>query len=1030
MSSSPRASNPSGAKLLDQSTAHPGNIDKSIFEKKTGAAAGAATGQGTVNSNYLKECREDNPEPASSAASQDQVVLSNCRFLTPVADLRCDEMFEMAVDVKVAGNVDPGQVDLRLYSFLTKDGKEERSRVHTWAGNGKPDDPKADPVVVKATGKLVYEVGTDKSRPIPFEIEAKHCQAKESAKSPRVEVAYKTVAHWMGGDDLHFRTDGEFPLLGADGSLIQILSAAVQRIEKPPQSGETAICFGFASSAGGADHNRKLSLRRAQVVKAILDRDSKSWEDLAKANFQTEDIQQFLSDLHAACGWECDPGAVDGQAGPKTKEAIASFQRECNSRYGTSLKDDGICGPRTWSAVLRAILGQIQAALGQDASKEPSWPKAKWGNAGKGVYGNGEDFATGGDKPEERSVQITFFSMGAEQRLEDPKPGQKATTKDNPVQDEKVVEKKKIEGGGKGAQKPAPKQTDKDPWVFYAPGRDQYLVISDPTEKDSLLADIQKWQAIQNKIRVYREGMAKTGITEAKIKEGEKLQDEVAKGLKNLGKDPSNAIQELLLWTGNKRTHTTLNSRTYIGSDKISEFTKKDKWLKNDNTEVKKILDEWLKQGDSEPSSKTEKSAKIKAVLWESSAVDTQWPWKYKFSKKGEKQTAVGTFSGSAEAQFFRFVAGAEATSEFDLKEKKLQVGAKGGVSYALADGKAEGSWNIPSDKGFDLFKNLALSEKARQAIKTNSECLFRFTVKVEGRAFVGASITASIMLPSIELKDGQKATASASGAAFAGASAEGKVSGAIEWSEGGVAGKFEPLTAIAGTAAGNAGIGAEGKVEFSYSNGKVKFCAGAMLTFGLGGKLGVEYELDAKQAVNLFSHLFESVEWRRVDAVTLAAFEFYLNATFAPIVLGVRAVEKPVVATATQFGEWLQRKAASAASFADLKATTYLGAADPQLLRVAPPETLGRVLQVLLMEFQPEDFTAILNVLKATQSAHELKWTLRHAQMEIEPNSEANKEKALKIGIQRLRSHGANGKGYDGYLLQLNGVLQSKGAL
>jgi len=41
-------------------------------------------------------------------------------------------------------------------------------------------------------------------------------------------------------------------------------------------------------------------------------------------------------------------------------------------------------------------------------------------------------------------VQITFFLIGAEPRLEDPKPGQKATTKDNPVQDEKLVEKKKI----------------------------------------------------------------------------------------------------------------------------------------------------------------------------------------------------------------------------------------------------------------------------------------------------------------------------------------------------------------------------------------------------------------------------------------------------------------------------------------------------------------------------------------------------------------------------------------------------------
>jgi len=259
-----------------------------------------------------------------------------------------------------------------------------------------------------------------------------------------MEVANKNVAHWMGGDDLHFRTDGEFPLLGSSGTLVQVLAAAVRRFEKPMEQGETVICFGFASSAGDADHNRKLSLRRAQAVKAILDRDIKLWEELAKANFQTADIQQFLSDLHAAFGWDCDPGTVDGVDCPETEAAVASFQRECNSRYGTRLKDDGTCGPKTWAAVLRVICGQIQVALGQDASKEPSWKKPKWGNAGRGVYGNGEDFATGGDKPDERSVQITFFARGAEQRLEEPKPGQKATIEDNPVQDESLVEKRKV----------------------------------------------------------------------------------------------------------------------------------------------------------------------------------------------------------------------------------------------------------------------------------------------------------------------------------------------------------------------------------------------------------------------------------------------------------------------------------------------------------------------------------------------------------------------------------------------------------
>jgi len=1014
----PRATNPTSA------------APAAGAKKDSGSSAPKGQSPNGGKSQYQQDTERDNPEPSAADAAKGSVVLSKCQFLTPTEKLLLNEEFEMSVSVKAPAEVKNRLAAFDLFCTRQRNGKEERTRI--WAKeSGKIAKEEADTVEVQAKAVLATPSDYVAGETVKFQLEATHDQASAPEPSAVVEVALKTQAHWIGGDDLFFRNDGEFPLLKEDGSLIQVLTTAINRVTKPPQGdAETVICFGFASSAGDPNPNRKLSLRRAQVVKAILDRDAGAWDSLAKGNFTTVDIQQFLSDLHKACGWECDPGAVDGQSGPKTKAGIESFQRECNARYKLGLKEDGVCGPKTWGAVLRAIHGQVQDALGQDPSKEPSWAKPKWGHGGKGVYANGEDFATGGDKPEERSVQITFFSPGSEPPLVD-KIDAPVTESDNRTQNKQLVVKTKADVQRGEVKKGAPKETDTDPWVFYAPGRDQYLVVSDPAEKDSLLADINKWAAFQDKVRVYRESMAKTGVTQEKIKEGEKLKEEADKGLKNLGKDPSNAIQELLLWKGNTRKHTPIASRTYIGPDKIKDASSKGNWKKNDDAEVKKILDEWLKKGESEPKSKTEKSAKLKAVLWESGSVDKQWPWKYKFAAKGEKQTAAGTFSGSAEAQFFRFVAGADATAEFDLKEKKLQVGAKGGVSYALADGKADGSWNIPSDKGFDLYKNLMLSDKARQAIKPNTQCLFRFTVKVEGRAFVGASITGAIMLPAIELKDGQKAAVSGSGAAFAGASAEGKVSGALEWCQGGALDKFETLTAVAGTAAGNAGIGAEGKIEFSYSNGKVKFCAGAMVTFGLGGKLGVEYELDAKQAINLFAHLFESVEWRRVDAITLAAFQFYLNATFAPIVVGVKAIEKPLVATMSDFGNWLGDKAKFAATLANLKATTYVGTANQTLLRAAPPETLGRVLQVLTEAFQIEDYDAIINVLSATQSAHELKWTLRYAQRSVNLDSnpsEKAKTDALSLGVSRLRNHGKGSGSHASYVGRLNAILRAKG--
>ncbi len=65
---------------------------------------------------------------------------------------------------------------------------------------------------------------------------------------------------------------------------------------------------------------------------------------------------------------------------------------------------------------------------------------------------------------------------------------------------------------------------------------------------------------------------------------------------------------------------------------------------------------------------------------------DEKWPWEFK-TLKGKKgaDTDAGYFEGSYEAQFLRFVAGASAGSEFDLKAMKLQLTASTNASYSPA---------------------------------------------------------------------------------------------------------------------------------------------------------------------------------------------------------------------------------------------------------------------------------------------------------------------------------------------------------
>ncbi|MCB9497502.1 MAG: peptidoglycan-binding protein [Fibrobacteria bacterium] len=406
-----------------------------------------------VDPDYLAKTRENDPWPEGSSCAPPSekpssptpsVVLSNCRFLTPPDQLRLNEPFEMAVDVR---RIAPGKVRrafFDLHQSWIRDGvPEEQSIVR--GIEGFPDSD-GTTHTIKAKEALEIAVPYVPGETVDFWLTATHLEASEPATSPRIQVALKVHAHWLGGGDLQFGLDGEFPFLGSDGGLARILATALRRTAHPPDPAhpETTICFGFASASGSPEHNRKLSLRRARVVKAILDRDEPSWEDLAKENFRTEDLQQFLSDLSIFADLPCDPGPVDGRDGSRTQRAVKAFQGHANAAWKLGLQEDGICGPRTWNAILRQILSLIQKELGNDASSTPDWKTPSWGHDGKGVYGNGEDFASAEENPDERSVQIMYFAPGNDPSLIDPPENTKVTSKENPVEDASRVAKEKI----------------------------------------------------------------------------------------------------------------------------------------------------------------------------------------------------------------------------------------------------------------------------------------------------------------------------------------------------------------------------------------------------------------------------------------------------------------------------------------------------------------------------------------------------------------------------------------------------------
>jgi hypothetical protein len=125
-----RASNPdTGASLLDRSTAKPGSLDLSIFEKnsKAGSSRGRPIGQGTVNSNYLQQCREDNPAPPP-AAKKASIRLSKCKISTSKEKLNIDKPFDITCQVEFINDYTPTNAKVSI-SFVTRiEGKDYECR--------------------------------------------------------------------------------------------------------------------------------------------------------------------------------------------------------------------------------------------------------------------------------------------------------------------------------------------------------------------------------------------------------------------------------------------------------------------------------------------------------------------------------------------------------------------------------------------------------------------------------------------------------------------------------------------------------------------------------------------------------------------------------------------------------------------------------------------------------------------------------------------------------------------------------------
>jgi len=362
---------PTGPSLLDKSKAKPGSIDMSIFEKKKGQGAASQStqsSQGTVNSNYLQQTREDDPWPNGSSGANAQgnatqaakkVEITNCRISTPPEDLATDKPFEATCDVKVLDPSKPPDnftVFFKLFASIAQDdgsfGAPQFMEVQVEGAANKTDATQT----VTAKGNLVSPTPPVKrGTKIRYHVEAEHWDCPGTVlKSDEVEVVNvllpKPVTNWAL-HPIHFDFDSSAILPSAAKDLPNLK----KMLDANPNT--LLAIFGHADPVGEDENNKKLSLRRAKMLYALLTRNVEIWADLSKKtggdDWGTKSHQRMLATIKDKSGNPYHTGKIDGVTGPVTLGSIRRFQGD------NDLAKDGSIGPKTKAKLYPAYMDAV-----------------------------------------------------------------------------------------------------------------------------------------------------------------------------------------------------------------------------------------------------------------------------------------------------------------------------------------------------------------------------------------------------------------------------------------------------------------------------------------------------------------------------------------------------------------------------------------------------------------------------------------------------------------------------------------------
>ena len=300
-------------------------------------------------------------------------------------------------------------------------------------------------------------------------------------------------------------------------------------------------------------------------------------------------------------------------------------------------------------------------------------------------------------------------------------------------------------------------ETEMDCVVYYSPATGEYLVLETEAQFKAFNTDIQKVEELRGKsaqaLGFPDAGKRRDALAEIRKTSGEVFEEEQKDqdGKQSQG-DAGSVVEELLLvrqcpkwgkpraWTWMPKGPTSKGGRTTYPRKKAND------------AKVEKIMKDLMRSGkDSKKASPLFKS-EFKLKLWQKDPFETQWPWKWRTEllEDGKKRNDPG-FHFSKEAAVCRLAMGWDGLgASANFKEKKVQVGTSGYVSYALFEGSISANVAWPHE-GVNLLEYIGLATGTAYFLKQGRKCMFRLKFEAKAGAFAGISARSTLAFPDID---------------------------------------------------------------------------------------------------------------------------------------------------------------------------------------------------------------------------------------------------------------------------------------